>query len=369
MNSITDIKNAPYPRMIVDLKKLRHNLDVVIGDCRKSGIGVCGAIKGFNGLPEAVKVFNQAGCIQLGTSRMRQIKELKALGVDASYLLLRIPMISETEDVVEYADISLNSDVTVLKALNNAAAKIGKKHGVIIMADLGDLREGFWDKNELADCAEYVERELKNLELKGVGTNLGCYGSIKPTVEKMNELIEVAELVESRIGRKLEFISGGATSSYPLVLDGVMPDRINHLRIGEGIINDYDLPEIWGLDITNMNQDIFVMEAEVIEVRDKPSHPVGEICIDSFGRKPEYVDRGIRRRAILAAGKLDYALNDKIFPQIEGVEVIGASSDHMILDIEDCKHEIRVGDVIRFNLSYPSLMYLSNDKYVNVIYK
>ena len=40
MNSITDIKNAPYPRMIVDLKKLRHNLDVVIGDCRKSGIGV-----------------------------------------------------------------------------------------------------------------------------------------------------------------------------------------------------------------------------------------------------------------------------------------------------------------------------------------
>lgn len=363
------IANAPYPRMVVDLKKLRHNLDVVIGDCRKAGISVCGAIKGFNGLPEAVGVFAQAGCAQLGTSRMRQIKELKALGVDASYLLLRIPMISEAEDVAEYADISLNSDLTVLKALDAAAGKIGRKHGVIIMADLGDLREGFWDKDELADCAAYVEENLSNLELKGVGTNLGCYGSIKPTVEKMNELIRVAELVEGRIGRKLEIISGGATSSYPLVLEGIMPERINHLRIGEGIINDYDLPEIWGLEIRNMHQDIFVMEAEVIEVREKPSHPVGEICIDSFGRKPEYVDRGIRRRALVAAGKLDYALNDKIFPQIEGAEVIGASSDHMILDIQDCGTEIHVGDIIRFNLSYPSLMYLSNDKYVNVVYQ
>lgn len=369
MASLEKIQNAPYPRMTVDLGKLRHNLDVVTEDCRKAGISVCGAIKGFNGLPEAVKVFAQAGCIQLGTSRMRQIKELKTLGIDASYLLLRIPMISETEDVVEFSDISLNSDMTVLKALDDAAGRVGKKHGVILMVDLGDLREGFWDKEELADCAAYVEANLGNLELKGVGTNLGCYGSIKPTVEKMNELIQVAELVEERIGRRLEFISGGATSSYPLVLDGVMPERINHLRIGEGIINDYDLPEIWGLDITNMHSDIFVMEAEVIEVRDKPSHPVGEICIDSFGRKPEYIDRGIRKRALVAAGKLDYALNDKIFPQIEGVEVIGASSDHMILDIEDCRTEIRVGDIIRFNLSYPSLMYLSNDKYVTVVYK
>ena len=94
-----------------------------------------------------------------------------------------------------------------------------------------------------------------------------------------------------------------------------------------------------------------------------------ETTIDSFGRKPEYVDRGIRRRTLVAAGKLDYALNDKIFPQIEGAEVIGASNDHMILDIQDCGTEIHVGDIIRFNLSYPSLMYLSNDKYVNVVYQ
>lgn len=367
--NLNHMTNAPYPRFVVDLKKLRHNIDVVLNNCHQANIRVCGAIKGFNGLPEAVKVFAESGFSQLGTSRMRTIKELTMLGIHAEYLLLRVPMLSEAEDVVNYADVSLNSDLEVIRALNEAAAKAGKSHEIIIMADLGDLREGFWDKEALADCAEVVEKELDHIVLKGVGTNLGCYGSIKPTVEKMNELIAVAELVENRIGRKLEIISGGATSSYTLVLDHSMPDRINHLRIGEGILNNYDLPEIWGLDIKDMYQDVFTFEAEVIEVKDKPTHPVGELCIDSFGRKPEYTDRGIRKRALLAAGKLDFALNDKIFPHKEGTAVIGSSSDHMILDIEDCKEEIKVGDIVTFNVSYPSMMYLSNDPYVNVIYK
>lgn len=369
MNNSDSISNAPYPRLVLDLKKLRHNIDVVLGNCSKAGISVCGAIKGFNGLPEAVKEFAEAGCSQLGTSRMRTIKELTALGIQGEYLLLRVPMLSEVKEVVEYADISLNSDIEVLRALNSASAKKDKLHQVIIMADLGDLREGFWDKEELIDCAEIVEKELDNIVLKGIGTNLGCYGSIKPTVSKMNELISLAERVEKRIGRRLEIISGGATSSYTLVLDGTMPKRINHLRIGEGIINDYDLPEIWGLNIEDMYQDALTFEAEVIEVRNKPSHPVGEVCIDSFGRKPEYIDRGIRKRALLAAGKLDFALNDKIFPRKDGVEVIGSSSDHMILDIEDSREDIKVGDIVAFNVSYPSMMYMSTDKYVNVIYK
>ncbi|MCQ4636731.1 alanine/ornithine racemase family PLP-dependent enzyme [Anaerovorax odorimutans] len=367
MNS-NSITNAPYPRLVVDLKKLRHNIDVVLDNCSQANISVCGAIKGFNGLPKAVEEFAEAGFSQLGTSRMRTIKELTMLGIQAKYLLLRVPMLSEADDVVKYANVSLNSDIQVIRALNDAAAKAGTSHEVILMSDLGDLREGFWDQEELLDCAEVVEKELDNIVLKGVGTNLGCYGSIKPTVTKMNELISIAELVEKRIGRRLEIISGGATSSYVLVLNQSMPERINHLRIGEGILNNYDLPEIWGLDIENMYQDVFTFEAEVIEVRDKPSHPVGEICIDSFGRKPEYTDRGIRRRALLAAGKLDFALNDKIFPQMEGATVIGSSSDHMILDIEDSKEEVKVGDIVTFHVSYPSMMYLSNDKYVNVIY-
>ena len=145
-----------------------------------------------------------------------------------------------------------------------------------------------------------------------------------------------------------------------------MPAKINHLRMGEGIILAYDLQEIWGLDMSRLSQEVFTFKAEVIEVKNKPTHPVGEIFIDGFGRMPEYEDRGIRKRALLATGKLDYALNDKIFPKMKGIELIGASSDHAILDIEDCEEKIKLGDIIEFNVSYPSLMYLTNSRYINI---
>lgn len=360
------VNKTPYPLLTVDTQKLQHNVKIVADNCRKCGIQIAGVIKGFNGIPDAAEAFIKAGCKQLATSRMDQIIELKEKGLNAQFLLVRVPMISESEEVAYYADLSLQSEIKVLEAVNEACEKFGKKHGVILMADLGDLREGFWDKDEMVEAAAYVEENLKNLELKGVGTNLGCYGSIKPTIDKMEDLIAVAERIEGKIGRKLEIISGGATSSYPIVLDGKMPERINHLRIGEGIILAYDLKEIWGLNMDDMYQDVFSLKAEVIEIKDKPTHPVGEIFIDCFGMQPTYEDRGVRKRALLATGKLDYALSDKIFPRTEGVEVIGDSSDHCILDIEDCQEKMCVGDVLEFDLSYPSLMYLSNNRYVNI---
>lgn len=360
------VNKTPYPLLTVDTQKLQHNVKIVADNCRKCGIQIAGVIKGFNGIPDAAEAFIKAGCKQLATSRMDQIIELKEKGLNAQFLLVRVPMISEAEEVAYYADLSLQSEIKVLEAVNEACEKFGKKQGVILMADLGDLREGFWDKDEMVEAAAYVEENLKNLELKGVGTNLGCYGSIKPTIDKMEDLIAVAERIEGKIGRKLEIISGGATSSYPIVLDGKMPERINHLRIGEGIILAYDLKEIWGLNMDDMYQDVFSLKAEVIEIKDKPTHPVGEIFIDCFGMQPTYEDRGVRKRALLATGKLDYALSDKIFPRTEGVEVIGDSSDHCILDIEDCQEKMCVGDVLEFDLSYPSLMYLSNNRYVNI---
>ncbi len=364
---INDIRKTCYPSVTVDLNKLYDNTKLVTDACRKDGITVAGIVKGCNGIPEVGETMLRAGCTQLGTSRMDQIIDMKSRGMDdVEYLLVRIPMLSEAEEVAAYADISLQSELSVIRAVNDACGKFGTHHDVILMADLGDLREGFWDRSELVEAALCIENSLDNINLRGVGTNLGCYGSIKPNLEKMNELVSIAEAVESAIGRKLEIISGGATSSYPLVLEGAMPPRINHLRIGEGILLAYDLKEIWGLDMSGMRQDVFTLKAEVVEVREKPSHPVGEIFIDCFGRKPEYEDRGIRKRAILAMGKLDFALNDKIFPRIDGVEVIGSSSDHCILDIEDCRQDILVGDILEFDLSYPSLMYLTGSRYVNI---
>ena len=277
-------------------------------------------------------------------------------------------MLSEAEDVVRICEYSLNSEVDVLKALNNQARLQDKEHKVILMADCGDLREGFWDKDEMVDVAEMVEKELRNLHLAGVGVNVGCYGSIMATPEKLQELVDIAERIEERIGRELEIISGGATSSLMRVIDGNLPERVNMLRVGEGILLSYDLPHLYGYEMDYMYQDTFKLRAEVIEIKDKPSHPVGEIGFDAFGHRIQYEDRGIRRRALLGMGKCDYGDPDELICCEPGAVVLGTSSDHTILDVQDAKRHLRVGDIVEFDIKYATIVYLTNSPNIEKVY-
>lgn len=356
------------PKLVVDLNKLRHNVEKVQRMCHDKGVEIAGVIKGCTGLLECVEQFERAGCRFIASSRLEQLEPLKENGIQTPLMMIRIPMLSEVADVVRLTDISLNSEVEVLKALNKQAGIQDKKHQVILMADLGDLREGFWDKDELIEAALMVENDLYNLELAGVGTNLGCYGAVAATPEKLNELVDIAERIEEKIGRELEFISGGATSTLPRIIEDNLPARINLLRVGEGILLAKDLQDLWGYDMSYMHKDAFTLRAEVIEVKDKPTHPVGEIMFDAFGNQPTYEDRGIRKRALLALGKVDYAFPEELIPREKGITVLGASSDHTILDVEDYDGTIEVGDVIEFDLCYATIVYVTNSNNIEKVY-
>ena len=351
---------SEYPRLRVDLKKFRHNVDEMTKLCEANGISVAGVIKGYSGIPECTIEFERGGVSFIASSRLEQLRAAREAGIKVPLMAIRPPMISEIQEVVEIAEYSLNSEIEVLKLLNEEAKKQGKIHNVILMVDLGDLREGFWDKEEFLKAGLLVENDLKNLHLAGTGTNLGCYGSIVATTEKLEELVDATEELEEVIGRRVEYISGGGSTSTPRLLEKNMPERINHLRIGEAILLAKDMEEQYGYDYSFMNKDVFVLEAEVIEVRDKPSHPVGEIGYDSFGNKEVYEDRGIRKRALIGIGKVDYAFTDKIYPREEGIEVLGASSDHTILDVENMKRDIKLGDVVAFDVSYATMVFVTN---------
>ena len=355
-----------FPQLVVDLNHLRHNMETVISRCSASGIRVCGVIKGCGGLPAVARLFLRCGASELASSRLEQIIRCREAGVPGPYLLLRIPMLSELEDLVRWCDTSLQSEVSVLDALEGTCRRLDRTHRVIVMADLGDLREGFWDHGEMVRTCVHVERDLPHVHLAGVGVNLGCYGSIQPTPEKMNDLISIARQVEEQIGRKLEVISGGATSSYTLVHWGTMPEGINHLRIGEAILNGHDLPLEWKIPNLGLRQDTMVLRAEVIEVKRKPTYPVGEIVIDAFGRKPVYTDRGSRLRCIAGVGRADVGDVMQLVPLQEGITVVGGSSDHCILDIEDCPHPPKVGDIVAFHLAYPNMLYATARSDINL---
>ena len=363
----------PYPKLVIDKGKLSHNIKEVTSRCAERDISVCGVIKGMNGLPELIKIYAASDVAMIGSSRIEQIKDAVEIGeadpkLRKPTLMIRIPMLSEVPEIVKYCDYSLESEDEVLCALSAEALKQQKHHKVILMAEMGDLREGYVGE-DLVKAALMVENELDGLELAGVGMNVGCYGSILPTKEKLEEFVARAEQVEAAIGRKLEIISGGATSSLMRVLDGDIPERINHLRIGEAILLARDLPLFYGCDLSFLNQDVFRLQMEIVELKVKPTYPSGTIGRDAFGHEPEYIDRGNRMHAILAGGKVDYGSEDEIFPVDSGIKIIGASSDHTLLDVEDSEKELKVGDILEFEIDYASMVFVTASRNVNIEYR
>lgn len=353
-----------YPLLEIDQKKLINNVSEVVKRCKELNIELTGVIKGANAISEVTEAYIKGGAKIIASSRIEQLIKVKE-NFDIPTMMIRIPMISEVEDIIKYCDYSLNSEEKTIEELNKEAKKQNKLHNVIIMADLGDLREGYINYQELVETALKVEKEYENLYLSGIGVNLGCYGSIKPTTTNLGKLGEIAEEIEAKINRPLDIISGGATTSLPLVFNKTMPKKINHLRVGEGILLNADLPYYWNCDTKDfLKDDAFILKAEIIEKKEKPSYPIGEIFIDAFGNVPEYEDIGIRTKALLAIGKQDIGDYDKIIPIDNRIKLIGASSDHLIADITECKNDYNVGDIIEFKLFYQAMLFTTESSNV-----
>lgn len=349
-----------YPAIRINTDKLTHNTKVLMEKCSRLGIDVVPVTKVYCGTPEIAQASVSAGVKMLADSRIENIIKLKDLKVPK--LLLRIPMLSQVDEIVEYVDISLNSEYEVIKALSKKALEKGKVHKIILMVDLGDLREGEWFETAVDFAGKIIE--LKGVRLIGVGTNLTCYGAVIPSRENLGQLVAVAEEIERKYNIKLEIISGGNSSSIHLIEKNEVPSRINQLRLGESIVLGTE--SAYGERINGTYGDIFTYMAEIIELKEKPSVPTGETGVDAFGERPVFTDRGIRKRAILASGRQDIKV-DGIKPRDKDAIVLGASSDHLIIDISDCKKDYKTGDIMEFDMSYGALLAAFTSEYVKKI--
>jgi len=249
---------------------------------------------------------------------------------------------------VQWADVSLNTEISVVKRLGRASRARGGIHGVILMVELGDLREGI-PPVELEDAVRQT-LEVEGIELAGIGTNLACLGGVRPSAQKMQELSSLAARIERRFGITLGCVSGGNSANYGWLVSSPDTGRVNHLRMGESLLLGCDA--LTRKPIPGMHTDAFTVVAEVIEVRTKPSVPEGEIVQDAFGHHPKFPDRGNRRRALLAIGRQDIE-PDTLRPRIP-TEIIGATSDHLVLDATEA--DLSVGDEVEFDVGYSSLL-------------
>jgi ornithine racemase len=346
-----------YPRVVIDLNKLKHNTKQLVKLCHNAQIEtIFGVTKVLAGDGRAIEAMIEGGITHLADSRIQNLRMMRHYPLPK--VLLRLPMLSEVSEVVQYADCSLNSELEVIEALNEKAGIWNKVHDIILMIDLGDLREGIWFEDDLIYIVESILR-LKHIQLKGIGTNLTCYGGVIPNQENLNQLLAIKTQIEEHFKIRLEVISGGNTSSLHLIYKQCLPKGINNLRLGEGIL--FGRETAYEKDLEDLYQDVCLLQAEIIELKTKPSIPIGEIGVDAFGFKPEFNDEGVIKRAIIAIGRQDVYPNN-ITPLDSNVKILGASSDHLIVDVT--KGDVKLGDIVSFKLNYGGLLQVMTSAYV-----
>lgn len=350
-----------YPKIDIDLKLIEQNMKIILEQCRQRGIEPVGVTKVHKADKNIVDLLVKTGFKKLGDSRLLNLKKLKRYDVDK--LLIRIPMSSEIEELVDNATSSLISSVKIAQLIDKAARKQNKIFKVILMYDIGDLREGIYGEENLIQAAKEVNA-LKNVELYGLGTNMGCMNGILPSKENLTDLVKVKEKVEQNIGRKIEVLSAGNTDVFAYLLKNKNIEGINELRIGEAIMMGTDAGE-GTIDILNRNA--VRLHAEIIEVYDKPSSPTGIVGLNPFGEKVESIDLGVRRRAILALGRQDVNYLH-MNPKDENISIIGQSSDHTLLDLTNCTRAYQLGEPIEFNLKYGGILAAYTSEFVTKNY-
>lgn len=350
-----------YPCVDIDLGKLTHNAKIILDMCNKVNIEVAAVTKVFCAQSPITEAILKAGVTGVADSRISNLKKSKEL--NCKKLMIRIPMISEAYEIVRYSDTSLNSELATIRALSVAAKDLNKIHNIILMVDIGDLREGVLIHDAVSTVREILK--LDKINLIGLGTNVTCYGGVIPDSENLGKLIALKEDLEKTFNISLPLISGGNSSSLYMVINNTMPKEITQLRIGESILLGRETA--YGEAVENCHEDAFILKGEIVEIKNKPTIPTGKIGVDAFGNIPHFEDLGIRKRAIIAVGRQDIRL-EGLVPVDSDISVFGASSDHLIIDITDCKKELSVGDIVDFNVDYGCLMAAMTSPYVEKYY-
>jgi len=346
------------PTVTVDLRKIIENTRRIVE--KLPGVGVVGVTKVTCGTPEVGRAMLAGGCVALGESRTENAERLRAAGITAPIWLVRSPTPGMAPDAIAVSDVSLVSEVDVVVALEDAARRAGGRYGIVAMIDIGDLREGMMPE-ELPEFLRAVST-LTHIDVLGVGSSLTCYGAIVPDRDNLGRLVGLAQDAEAATGHGM-LVSGGSSTSIAPVISGRAPGGIDNLRLGESIVLGVDPATREQIPGLTLHEDAVTVSAPVIECKVKPSRPFGTCAQDAFGNVPEFEDVGLRRRAICALGRQD-VVPEQLRPLDPRVKVLGASSDHLVLDVEDLPQAPEVGDAIVFVPGYSATLQLFTSPYV-----
>lgn len=354
-------------RLWINPEAIRYNHGLVKKWVEDHGASLTVVTKALCGHPPTIRALADMGVTSIADSRLQNLRDLAGSDLDFERWFLRPPSQSQLEEVVQLTDVSLNTELGTVKKLNEAAMEQDRVHRVILMIELGDLREGILPGALVKLYNEIFQ--LENIEILGIGANLGCFSGTIPSVDQLMQLVLYRELLELKFQRELPVISAGSSVVLPFLLEGRVPRAINHFRVGEAILLGTDL--INGGTIEGLRDDGFILEAEIIEMKEKSLTPSGETMdeIAPFPIAEEQEDQerapGQRGyRAVVTVGGLDTEISGLV-PVNKEYRIAGASSDVTVLNVGDNPEGLRTGDSLCFKMGYSTMVRLMNNSYTD----
>lgn len=348
--------------IVIDRKSLEHNFKFLQDFFTQNQVEWGIVTKLLCGNEKYLREIIDLGARELLDSRISNLRTIKKINPEVRTIYIKPPPRRSIPNLVKYADASLVSDFDTLRLISDEAVRQNKKHQAIIMIEMGDLREGVLGEN----LVEFYENvfQLPNIEVIGLGTNFNCLYGVMPSHDKLVQLSLYKQIIELKFNRKIKWISGGSSVTIPMIFKKQLPKGINHFRIGETLFFGNNL--VTGKPIKGMKDDVISFYAEIIELHEKPMIPEGELAENPSGEKfeinPEHYGK-TSWRALLDIGLLDIS-PEFLEPIDKNMEIAGASSDILVLDLGKNPKGYKVGQMVRFKLKYMGALGLFSSDYI-----
>jgi predicted amino acid racemase len=347
----------------LDKNKLQHNYEFLDKLFKEHDTEWAVVSKLLCGEEKYIRFLIDMGIREICDARITNLKMIKKINPDVETVYIKPPAKRSIKNVIKYADASFNTEFTTIQWLSEEAGRQNKTHKVIIMIELGDLREGIMGENLMDFYGRIFE--LPNIEVTGIGANLNCLYGVMPSEDKLVQLSLYEQLIEARFNRKIPWVTGGTSVVIPLLFRHQIPAGVNHFRVGETLFFGNNL--FSEETIPGMESDVFKLYAEIIEITEKPKVPIGAMEANPSGESFEINEEDYGQtsyRAIIDVGVLDVANEGYLIPEKESVEIVGGSSDMLVLDIGENEDKFKIGDLVTFKLKYMGALRLLNSAYI-----
>ncbi|MDD2811884.1 MAG: alanine/ornithine racemase family PLP-dependent enzyme [Bacteroidales bacterium] len=347
----------------LNVEKLKSNFEYLDKLFKKKNIQWSVVTKMLCGNRDYLQELLKLNIKQVCDSRVSNLKRIKQINPEIETIYIKPPAKRAVKSIVQYADISMNTEVETIKLLSEEAQKQDRIHKVIIMIEMGELREGIM-RDDLIDFYHQIFR-LKNIQVVGIGTNLSCLYGVLPNHDKLIQLSLYQQLIEAKFNKKMQYVSGGSSVTIPLIFKNLLPKGINHFRVGETLYLGTDVYN--NKPLKKMATDAFLLYAEIIELIEKPQKPDGEMGTNVDGNSVTFDESLAGKtsyRALIDIGLLD--VDEKhLMPNDPNISIVGGSSDMFVIDLDDNIKNYKVGDLLEFKLDYMGTLRILNSKYID----